>query len=376
MPRVAVLGANGQVGAELCLLLAGVPGIDLVPISRNRSGSAFLRWHGIRCRHGRVAVAAEAQGLLADCDVVVNSALASGTPAQMRQIEDAIVHNAFAFSRPSALIIHFSTQSVYGDPTAGKLIRWRSLYGRAKLATEARVRGEARRFRKAAFILRLGHVCGALQQISSDIRREISEDRVVLPEHDRPSNTVYTATIVEAVLAAIQGRVPLGRRYDLMNVPQWTWRAVYEYEARATGHELRPTLVPAPTALPSLPIRVMRGVARLAADAAAGPFARQLVATGLSRLPPKLSERGQAWWYRKRARNEIASLSPFRAPADHLLWEANGSHFIDALSPTAELLERSPRIDLTRPRTAMWSEDLRLSEGVQAPAVAARERTS
>jgi nucleoside-diphosphate-sugar epimerase len=352
-----------------------VPGIDLVPISRNRSGSAFLRWHGIRCRHGRPAVAAEAQGLLADCDVIVNSALASGTPAQMRQIEDAIVHNAFAFSRPTALVIHFSTQSVYGDPTAGKLIRWRSLYGRAKLATEGRVRAEARRFRKAAVIVRLGHVCGALQQISNDIRQEISEDRVVLPERDRPSNTVYTATIVEAVLAAIRGRVAPGR-YDLMNVPQWTWRAVYEYEARATGHELRPTIVPAPTAVAPLPVRAMRGMARLAADAAAGPFARQMVATALARLPPKLSERGQAWWYRKRARNEIASLSLSRTPANHLFWEANGSHFIDALTCTAELLERSPRIDLTRPRTAMWSEDLRLCEGVPAQAVAARERTS
>jgi nucleoside-diphosphate-sugar epimerase len=375
MPRVAVLGANGQVGAELCLLLAGVPGIDLVPISRNRSGSAFLRWHGIRCRHGRPAVAAEAQGLLEDCDVVVNSALASGTPAQMRQIEDAIVHNAFAFSRPTALVIHFSTQSVYGDPTAGKPIRWRSLYGRAKLATEGRVRAEARRFGKAAVIFRLGHVCGALQQISNDIRQEISEDRVVLPERDRPSNTVYTATIVEAVLAAIRGQVVPGR-YDLMNVPQWTWRAVYEYEARATGHELRPTIVPAPTPLAPLPVRAMRGMARLAADAAAGPFARQMVATALARLPPKLSERGQAWWYRKRARNEIASLSLSRTPANHLFWEANGSHFIDALTRTTELLERSPRIDLTRPSTAMWSEDLRLSEGVPAQAVAARERTS
>jgi len=375
MPRVAVLGANGQVGAELCLLLAGVPGIDLVPISRNRSGSAFLRWHGIRCRHGRPAVAAEAQSLLVDCDVVINSALASGTPAQMRQVEDAIVHNAFAFSRATALIIHFSTQSVNGDPTAGRLIRWRSLYGRAKLATEARVRAQARRFRKTAFIFRLGHVCGALQQISNDIRQEISEDRVVLPERDMPSNTVYTATIVEAVLAVIRGQVSPGR-YDLMNVPQWTWRAVYEYEARVIGHELRPRIATAPSAPAPLPVRAIRGMARFAADAAAGPFARQLVATALARLPPRLSERGQAWWYRKRARSEIALLPSCREPADHLFWEANGSHFIDALTSTAELLERSPRIDLTRPRTAMWSEDLRLSEGAPAQTVAARERTS
>src|SRR5262249_62355175 len=90
MPRIAVLGANGQVGAELCLLLARIPGVDVVPICRNRSGSAFLRWKGIHCRHGRAAVAEDARSLFADCDVIVNSALASGTPVEMRRTEDAI----------------------------------------------------------------------------------------------------------------------------------------------------------------------------------------------------------------------------------------------------------------------------------------------
>jgi nucleoside-diphosphate-sugar epimerase len=372
MPKVAVLGANGQVGAELCLLLARTPEVDLVPIARNRSGSAFLRWHGIRCRHGRPAVAAEAPGLLADCDVVVNSALASGTPAQMRRTEDAMVTNAFACSRPGATIIHFSTQNVYGDPTRDRMIRWRSLYGRAKLATEARVLSRARRTGKPAYILRLGHVCGALQQISHNIRQEITENRVVLPDRDMDSNTVYTATIVDALLSIIRRKVRPGT-YDLMNVPQWTWRTVYEYEARATGYELNPTIVASPAAATPVLRRVIRGMA----DVAGASFARQLAASALARLPPTLSERGQAWWYRKRARSEIASVFRAATPtyADHLAWRSNGGVFIPALMSTELALANSDATGLATPEVAKWSEDLRLADVAAAGAATAREST-
>jgi len=234
MHKVAVVGANGQVGAELCLLLARAPDIELVPICRNRSGSAFLRWKGLRVRHGRVASAQEARALLAECDVVVNAALASGTPADMRRLENKIVRNIFEHSRRDAVVIHFSTQSVYGDPRARRLVRWRTLYGRAKRATEHEVRKQARRLRKPAYMLRLGHVCGSLQEISNNIRREIREERVVLPQRDVASNTVYTVTIVDAILTILSGRVAPGC-YDLMNVPQWTWREVYDFEARKSG---------------------------------------------------------------------------------------------------------------------------------------------
>jgi len=373
MPKVAVLGANGQVGAELCLLLARTPDIELVPIARNRSGSTFLRWHGIRCRHGRPAVAEEAPGLLADCDVVVNSALASGTPARMRRTEDAMVTNAFACSRPGATILHFSTQNVYGDPTPDRMIRWRSLYGRAKLATEAQVHSQARRTGKPAYILRLGHVCGALQQISNNIRQEISEHRVVLPERDMDSNTVYTATIVDALLNIIRGKVRPGT-YDLMNVPQWKWRAVYDYEARSTGYELNPIIVASPG--PATPVlrRVIRGMA----DLAGASFARQLAATALARLPPALSERGQAWWYRKRARSEIADIlrAATSTYADHLAWRSNGSVFIPSLMSTELALAHSDATGLAIPEVAKWSEDLRLADVAAAGVTTAWERTS
>src|SRR5256885_3842640 len=48
--------------------------------------------------------------------------------------------------------IHFSTQSVYGDPRPNRWIRWRNPYGHAKLASERAVRLEARSTEKPAYI--------------------------------------------------------------------------------------------------------------------------------------------------------------------------------------------------------------------------------
>jgi nucleoside-diphosphate-sugar epimerase len=374
MTKVAILGANGQVGAELCLLLSQNPSIDLVPVCRNRTGSAYLRWMGVRCRHGRPAVAEEAPFLLGDCDFVVNSALASGTPAEMRRAEDAIARNAFRYSPPHAQVIHFSTQSIYGDARPDQLIRWRSLYGRAKLATERCVRSEAGRSGKAAYILRLGHVGGTLQDISNNVRREINEERVVLPEVDSASNLVYTATIADAIMTIVRGGAQPGC-YDLMNVPQWTWREVYEFEAAAVGSQLRAAVVRAPRRI-SGSRRLAAAAVRVASDLAATPLVRQLAASSLARLPTDLSARAHAWWHCKRARTELAALAESRPAAEHLTWVANGTHFLPGLQRTTDALTQIRTPALARQQSPSWAEDLPHAT-VGSPALSTvRERTS
>ena len=146
MPKLAVIGANGQVAAELCLLFKNMPGIDLVPICRNPSGSAFLRYSGIACRHGRIADPTEAPRLIGDCDAILNCALGTGTPREIRAFDRKLLRNLFACSPDGAVIIHCSTLMVHGDPRPGRWIRYRNPYGRAKLAAEGRVRAESKRF--------------------------------------------------------------------------------------------------------------------------------------------------------------------------------------------------------------------------------------
>lgn len=361
MVSVAVIGANGQVGAELCLLLAARPDLTLVPICRTRSGSAFLRWKGIACRHGRIADPADAPRLLADCDLVINSSLATGTPAEIRAIEDRIVQNACAHSKPGATIIHFSTQSVYGDPRSARTVRWRNPYGRAKLATERSLRRAARQFAKPVYILRLGHVCGALQEISIDIRAQIKSGRALIPHPDRSSNTVYTAAIVGAVLQILEERVQSGT-YDLMNTPRWSWGDVYHYEllqCGIAGHSPERCRMVEPSRA-----RILRSsIAGAVGFFASVRWLRDAFAKLFAHLPDTLNARGQAWWYSRRARAEIGKLSICRSMPEHLTWIENGMSFFPASLPTRELLSKIT-FEAAQGRVS-WPKDLPDAEPVR-----------
>lgn len=359
MRKVALIGANGQVGAELCLLLARMADIELVPICRNRTGSAFLRLSGIACRHGRVADPSEAPGLIGDCDVIVNCALGTGTPAQIRAFDRNLLRNLFAYSRADAVIIHFSTVMVHGDPRPGPRLRLRNPYGRAKLAAERRVRAESVRTRKPGYTLRLGHVCGPLQNITEKIRREISAGPVPFPSEDVASNTVYTVTIIDA-LQSILARKERPGAYDLMNVPQWTWSQVYEFESRNVGNEFTREVVTAPK--PAGPTRGLAQWLRGRFSAAARiDLIRQSLEKILALAPQEMNDRAQASWFKVRARAEIGALLQIRVPAAELSWVRLDVNCLTALHETRALLEEGAythMLDLCRPQ---WSKDLPLA---------------
>jgi nucleoside-diphosphate-sugar epimerase len=360
--KIAIVGANGQVGAELCLLLAAHAAVQLVPVCRTRSGSAFLRWQGIACRHGRISDPAHAARLIGDCDLIVNSSLASGSPAEIRRTEDRIVDHIFAYSKPRAVIIHFSTQSVYGDPRPGRWIRWRNPYGRAKLGTERRVRSNQHRHGKRAYILRLGHVCGALQGMSEDIRTQLRANRVLLPRENHSSNTVYTQAIVAAILQIARGGVA-PQTYDLMNSPPWGWHDVYAYEAKLGEHAFAPRI--AESARTRRTINLVGAALRVGASLAAQPAVRDFAAKLFAYAPDRLNARTLAWWYKRRARTEIAALNTAGQPAAHLSWVKNGKYFFPAELPTAAVLEVAAR-ERAPPARAAWPDDLPDAEPARA----------
>jgi dTDP-4-dehydrorhamnose reductase len=355
MLRLAIVGANGQVGAELCLLLAAREEISLVPICRNRSGSAFLRWQGIACRHGRIADAAEAPLLIGDCDVVVNCSLVTGTPAEIRRTEDRIARHLFEHSMPTARIVHFSTQSVYGDPAPGRWVRWRNPYGRAKLATERSVRRAARSTGKATVILRLGHVCGALQEISNTIRTQIRTHTDVLPAKECSSNTIYTVAIVDALMQIMRNQVKYGT-YDLMNSPRWTWHDVYAYEATQMAIDWSPRSAAAGSSAAGA--RARRLTVSVGGNLARQQWVRNAFSKLFAHVPNRLNAKAMAWWYRKRAATEIAALAARLEAAEHLSWVENGKRFFPAATSTAALLHGKSGGDQRNQRRPPWPPDL------------------
>jgi nucleoside-diphosphate-sugar epimerase len=363
LTRIGVLGANGQVGAEVCLLLQAQAGIDVVPISRNPTGSAYLRSRGVRCRHGRAADAGDAHGLMSDCDVILNFARPTpGRPVDTRVANKALVANMARCSAPGARLVYFSSLCAYREFRPMTERATVTSYGWEKRGIEKLVRREASRRGQDAWNLRLGHVAGQLQAISTELRRLIRRGPVVVPwAGDYPSNVVYTATIVDAILAIAAGRDAPGT-YDLVCSPSWTWRQVLEYEAICSGTELRieEPVPPLSHAGPAgrLTVDWMKPARALASRLLSSPRTRELGLIALNFLSAETNLRVQSAHFRRRAHAEIDRLVERRPSAEAFLFAQAGSRYLRSLRPTAELLS-DPVFRLPQERaTGTFAPDL------------------
>lgn len=356
--RIAVLGANGQVGAELCLLLSRQEDVEVVPICRNRMGSAFLRFNGLACRHGEPADPLDARRLLSDCDVIANLALVNlaRNYREAMALHDNLIRNVAQFARKSGKHIYFSTMSVYGDRRAHQRMVFQDLYGREKYRCEKAARAAANTYGLDTFIFRLGHVCGEFQGITREIRERIAREPIHVPDPDRASNTVHVATIADAILKVAAGSATPGT-YDLMNRPQWSWKEVFEYEGREIG--VSPRFVKCSEKVGTGPREFFSPNASLWVMMLSGkPLVRRAGSRLLGLLPSDWPQRLKAKYSIKAAGVEIAKLFPKHEPMEAVLRRPVGRTFLNVLTPTVDLLRRSEFHLSVRDQSAAWPEDL------------------
>ena len=223
---IAVLGANGQVGAETCLFLRLHDGIRVVPISRSVAGSALLRRCGFPCRHGVISSIADTQRLLEDCDAVVDFSLPKGPTPHVRRTIRAILDSSMAGGAHVTDYIYMSSMSVYRLTRQEVPMR---TYPLMKRYAERQARKAAARHGTHLWIFRLGQVHGELQAVSRQLRRTMRGGEVTLTAG--PSNTIFTFSIAEAIVNALR-RVNPPDVYTAVSSPPWTWRDIHEYYAR------------------------------------------------------------------------------------------------------------------------------------------------
>jgi nucleoside-diphosphate-sugar epimerase len=353
--RVVILGANGQVGAETCLKLASISGIDLVPVSRTRNGSAYLRSKGVAVWHGDPAYEAKARAMFKGADIVVNLALANGVGRAGRIANEAIIASTIKFSPENAKVIFFSTLAVRGV-WDGQGKRSQNAYGDLKQSNEHFFARLARKTGRGVWTLRLGHVCGTLQGLSHALQDEIRLGPVSLPDLNRASNTIYVASICEAIMAVGEGRSSPPGRYDLVNSPQWSWRQVYEHEAALTGGPVSfDALGPPLASRQSIKSLVFTAISRLGI--------RSALDRALPLLPGTTAEQIRADFMVSRAAGEIAALMPQQSVSNSAaLWPALDIVPLDGVRPTAMLFDIFA--DMKAPQGAKWPSSLEPSTAV------------
>ena len=237
MHTIAVIGANGQVGSEVCLFLSLYGDIKVFPISRTRLGSAFLRICGLSCRHGSVADTVYAPALLEGCDVVVDFSLPQGLYSDVCDAVRWTICGAVMHSPRRAKFIYASTLMVYGMGGSSRELCWytvpRTSYGAWKRFAEQTAAKTCRAHSKPLFVLRLGQVHGELQSVSRGLTRSLAgEGKITVPAC--PSYTVFCFTIAEAVAQIARREEPPGT-YTLVSSPEWTWEELYRHCANRIG---------------------------------------------------------------------------------------------------------------------------------------------
>ncbi len=186
--RVAVIGANGQVGTELCLFLKIMGKVEPIGIARSQVGTALLRRLGIDCREGDFSTAVQGRQLLEGCDAVVDLALPMGnSPVDTKRIISRHLRSIFDSLDDIKTFIYGSTMSVYRlDPT-DPFYRW---YGVTKRHGELEASRLGSQSGRKVYNLRLGQVHGEMQSCSMSILDQLY-DGAVARVPDVASYTVF-----------------------------------------------------------------------------------------------------------------------------------------------------------------------------------------
>jgi nucleoside-diphosphate-sugar epimerase len=318
MKAIGILGANSQVGTEVCLYLSMFPDIHVVPICRTQAGSAFLRRMGLECRHGSVANADEALALLRWLDVIVDFGRPVGVTSQVIRDYRANISNVIRAAPEGSKYIFISSLMALGMRDSGDELKYRvfsgTAYGYTKRYAERLARRLGRATRRETWILRLGEVYGPLQSTSRGLTNSITNERALVP--DAPSYTVFGFTIAEALANVARDKEKPGV-YSLVSVPPYSWEEIYR--CHAEKRDIRPGIGTFENSARDSSARLKKVVDRLVLRRIMTWIAqhREMLASYVLSGFPALERQLKGAHLRRRANHELNSyLSKGRRPFD------------------------------------------------------------
>lgn len=240
MHRIAVIGANGQVGSEICLLLNMLARVEVIPIVRSAYAAVFLERFGLKCRIGTISNAAMARELLRDADLVVDFSLPRGLPSVARNAIQANLDGVLSSAPEGTPYAFVSSTMAFGMPQNARRyahnIFARTQYAAQKRYGERLARDSGSIRGRKVYVLRLGQVHGDLQAVSHKLLGSVREETTfALPEAGRVAcDAVWVGTIASALTRIAEGTVPPGT-YSLVESPDWTLADLYHHYANSIG---------------------------------------------------------------------------------------------------------------------------------------------
>jgi nucleoside-diphosphate-sugar epimerase len=229
---IGIIGASGQVGTEVCLFLKTYPGIRVIAIVRSPVSAALLQRMGIECRIGTFDQEASCRELLEGCDLVADFSVVIGEVANTKRHYFNNITKALQYSPRHARYVFISTINAFGMSAEFNKAKWylipHSIYAVTKRYGERIAARHGKKYGKAVYSFRLGHVHGPLQRVSQETRELVNKKYRLFEYPDTPSYTVFCYSIAEGLVNVAAGRETPGV-YTLVSEPAWSWKEVLEY---------------------------------------------------------------------------------------------------------------------------------------------------
>lgn len=230
MNKIGVIGASGQVGSEIVLLLKRMFGYEVIPICRSRYSAIFFEELDFKCRIGNIENKDDSVKLLEDIDLVIDFSLPKGLPSEINFKSKKIIENIVRYSKHDSKFIYISSIMAFGMGKDKKELKNYFLantsYGSCKRYAEKLVIKLCKKSNKKYYILRLGQVHGILQNISSIIQKSLPLKEIFIP--DSKSFTIFTPEIAQAIFNIDSNKVK-SDIYTLISYPDWQWKEVFNY---------------------------------------------------------------------------------------------------------------------------------------------------
>jgi dTDP-4-dehydrorhamnose reductase len=309
MKRIGIIGANGQVGTEVCLLLRMMDEFEPVPICRTEIAGAFLRRCGFNPRLGRVDNPDHAPTLLGNLDVIADFSLPSGASSGVRAAMRSVIPNIARHAPAGIPMVYLSSITAFGIPDFHSPLREylfsRNNYGACKRYAEGLVRKHGAETRRDIYILRVGVVHGELQAVTRKCLRDVrlaGSTPTYIP--DCESFTVFAFSIAEAIAGIARGREEPGS-YTMLSNPGWSWQDVHKWYCSRAGVDGNVVLLgPDADAPPSLSSAA--GTA-LGPAKRAGRVVKDIVAGYLGAALPSVESKLRGVYHRNGAAAEIGA---------------------------------------------------------------------
>lgn len=335
MLTIGIIGANGQVGAEVCLYLNRMEGIKVIPICRTELGAASLKRWRLESRCGVLDTPERAKELLSGCDLVVDFSLPRGEQSEIRAVAKRTLTHAIAQAPENARFVYISTLMALGMKVEGGRLKRHFLaqttYGSFKRYAERKARRLGRAAGREVTVLRLGEVHGERQRVSNALISKLKDRTAYVPEN--VSYTVFVFTIAEALVNIAKGKERPGI-YSLVSHPEWTWSEVYRHHLRQSGLATEVRSLPCEHSQHTNAIRsAFASLARSIASSLVAALLRHrdLFAGYVLPWTPQLAMRFRAEFHTRRARDEIAELHEadlYRPYSEPFLGAAPGQRLV------------------------------------------------